>query len=388
MAVMPIQWSSAKPASAHGALTERWKLAMLCVVGILLNTWLACNLFLPDAWYGRNDFLSFYTGAKLAGTAELYDRAATRDIHVQAVGETGEIQFGRLPYYAWLLEPLARLPYRTAYVTWEALSLAALTAFVALWPGVPFASKLLTACWSLPAFVAFFNGQEDLFLLLWLALAVRLLAARHALAAGIVLTLCASKYHLFTLVPLVILAQRRWLMGAGALIGAGSLAGISFAVAGSDWPARYYAVLTYPGINTSLAHMPNLHSLFGSSSLGLTLQIAAMLALAVAVYVAARASSSFAVPLSLAVASGILVGFHGYLHDCALLLPAILMFWGVARKRFRLLLAALASPLPWFLLQMRWPAPAVTQLLILTFAISAAWMLARRQVPVTPDPAP
>jgi Glycosyltransferase family 87 len=354
---------------------SRWQIVLLCMAGIVLNSWIACSIFLPHAWAGRNDFLGFYTGATLAGDPNLYDRGSTADIHVKAVGETGEIQFGRFPYYAWLLRPLALLPYRTAYLVWEILSASALVAFVVLWPSAPHRTRWCVAFWMLPVFICFFNGQEDLFLLCWLGLAAWLLRKQKPLIAGMVLTLCASKFHLFTLVPLVVVAQRRWRMATGMLAGAGVLAAVSFAVAGPNWPAAYYAVLTHPGINTSLEHMPNLHSLFGTGWLGVMLQIVTTAALAFGVYVAAKSTASFERALALALAASILTAFHGYIHDGSLLLPAILAFLGAAEARIRLLVFALASPLPWFLLQFRWPLPVLTQLLILAFVCAGIWLL-------------
>lgn len=354
--------------------SQRWRIAALCIAGALLNTWLACSLFLPRAWQGRNDFLGFYAGGKLAGSPHLYDRDSVAAAHLQAIGETGEIQYGRLPYYAWMLKPLGLLPYPTAYAVWEVLLAAAFAGFLALWPGAAPRTKWCAGCWSLPAFVCLFNGQDDLLLLCCAAFAAWLLRHEKPLAAGLVLTLCASKYHLFILVPLVIVAQRRWRMAAGAGIGGGLALALSFAVAGPHWPWRYYELVAHPGINTGLAHMPNLHSLLGMGQLGLTLQFIATVALAAGVFLAARRTSSFEQPLALALAAGVLAGYHGYLHDCSLLLPGIIAFFGVATRHLRLPVIALASPVPWFLLQLPWPMPALTQLLILAFA--AAGILA------------
>jgi hypothetical protein len=370
---------------------KRWRIALLCAAGVLVNTLLACNLFLPRAWQGRNDFMGFYAGAQLAGTPNLYDRDSIGAAHLRAVGETGEIQYGRPPYYAWILKPLGRLPYRTAYTVWAVLMAASFCGFLALWPGVAARTKWLVGCWSIPAFVCLFNGQDDLLLLLCAALAAWLLRRDKPLAAGLILTLCASKYHLFMLVPLVIVAQRRWRMAAGAAIGVCLELALSFAVAGKQWPWRYYDLVAHPGINTGLPHMPNLHSLFGTSLPGIALQVIATLALAAGVFLAARRTSLFEPALGLALAAGVLAGYHGYLHDCALLLPGILAFFSAAPRDLRIPVVALASPVPWFLLQLPWPLPAVTQLLILAFAaagiLTLAWGPAAAPREFMPSPA-
>lgn len=338
----------------------------LCIAGVLINGWLACNLLLRGAWQGRNDFLGFYAGAQLAGSPQLYDRDSIAKVQLRTVGDTFEIQYGRLPYYAWMLQPLGRLPYRTAYAIWVAMQAAAFAGFLALWPGGGGRTKWLAGCWSIPAFVCLFNGQDDLLLLCCAACAAWLLRGKKAIAAGLVLTLCASKYHLFMLAPLVIVAQRRWRMAAGMAMGGAIAAAASFAVGGGDWPRRYYEVLTHPGINTGLRHMPNLHSLMGMGRLGLTLQVAATLALAAGVYLAARRCKRFEEPLALALAAGVLIGYHGYLHDCSLFLPAIIALFGMAGSYLRIPAMVLASPAPWFMLQFQWPPlPAAAQILML-----------------------
>lgn len=336
-----------------------------------MNIWLACNLFLPGAWQGRNDFLGLYAGARLVGSPNLYDHDAVRDVHLQAVGATGEIPFVRPPCYALFLKPLGLLPYRTAFAVWAILLAVALAGFAALWPGVAATTRWLICCWSLPAFVSLFNGQDVMLMLLWAALAARLVRAGQPAAAGMVLALCASKFHLLALVPVVILAQRRWRMAGGVAFGGCVLLALSFAAAGKGWPLRYYAVLTDARINPSVELMPNLHSLFGMGRYGLTLQIAAGLVLAVGLFLVARSASDFEGPLALALVAGVLVGFHSYLSDAALLLPALIIFSAAGYARLPAI--ALITPVPWFFLHLPRPLPTLTQVLIV--ALAAAGLL-------------
>lgn len=365
------------PSKTHGVLPlRRFAIRATCAVGVLLNVSLACNLFLPGAWRGRNDFLGFYVGARLAGSTHLYDRESVRLEQLRVVGETGEIQYGRLPVYALVLKPLAWLPYPRAYLIWEILSAAAFAGFIALWPGVAPPVRWLVCCWSLPAFVGLFNGQDDLLLLLCTALAARLLRAGKPATAGIVLALfTASKFHLFVLVPLVLLAQRRWRMAAGAAACISALLAISFGVAGKDWVRALYALVADPRVSTGLDHMPNLHSLLAPVPLGFPLQIAASLALAAGVFLVARRSNSFEWHLGLALAAGVLVAHHGYLHDGAMFLPAIMAFSDVNAKYARFLALTLATPIPWCVLHLTRPLPALTQLMLLAFVITGiAWL--------------
>lgn len=356
---------------------------LVCAVGVLLNSWLACNTLLRGAWQGgRNDFLGFYEGAKLVGTPGLYDRRSVGEVQRRAVGDTFEIEYGRLPYYAWMLKPLGLLPYRTAYLVWEIMLAAAFVGFLVLWPSANPRMKWYVGCWSLPAFVSLFNGQDDLLLLWWVALAAWLLRTGRPVSAGLLLTLCASKYHLFILVPLVILAQRRWRMAAGGAAGGAILLLISFMVAGKDWVWRYWAVLTHPEMSTSLAHMPNLHSLFGVGRLGLVAQLILTIALAAGVFLAARRTRSFEQPVAVALATGLLIGVHGYINDCPLLMPAIMVFAGM--PHVRVLAQTLATMIPWYMLQLQWPWPAITQLLILMFASACILLMLRSAEPPPP----
>ena len=188
------------------------------------------------------------------------------------------------PCYAWALKPLGWLPYHTAYVVWEVLLLAAFVGFITLWPGVGTARRWLVCCWSLPAFVSLVNAQGMTSCCCsGPQFAARLVRAKKPWVAGMVLALCASKFHLFGLVPLVILAQRRWRMAGGVVFGASVLLALSFAVAGQNWPLSYFAVLTHPGMSTGLDQMPNLHSLLGTS-VGMPVQIALGLIIAACLF--------------------------------------------------------------------------------------------------------
>src|SRR2546421_345900 len=83
------------------------------------------------------------------------------------------------------------------------LGAAVLVWFALLWPGGPV--TWMVTCWFLPAFVALFNGQDAGDLTLWVALAAVLVRRDRRFLAGMVLALCASKYHLAILLPIAIL---------------------------------------------------------------------------------------------------------------------------------------------------------------------------------------
>ena len=382
--------ASAGSDSGSAAEARRKPLPVIvCGAALALNILLVASLFVPDAWSGRNDFLGLYAGARLAGTPDLYNPAAIREVQSRSIGEAGEsLQFSRLPYYAAILKPLSLLPYRTAYLVWVCLSTAFVVGFAALWPDDRKTIALL-CCSSLPAVASLLNGQDVPLLLIVTAAAVWLLRRGNSFAAGLVLALLASKYHLAILVPLVILAQRRWRVAGGAASALAVLLIASFVVAGPRWPWQYYLLLTSSRIHPGTAHMPNLHGLFGALRFGVYGEAAAALLLGVLVFRAARRVSSFEWPLAIALAAGVLVSYHGYLADCALLLPALVQAASrSAPPPVRLPALALASPVPWFLLQLPAPLPAVTQLLIVGLVIGMSRALPYWRLPAKKSGSP
>ena len=352
----------------------------VCLGGIAANVWFAWNLFLPGAaGTGRNDFLELYAGGQLAGSPDLYNPAKVREAELRAIGESG-LPFPRLPYYALLLKPLTWMPYRTAYAVWATMMVAALAAFGILWPHARPASKWMLCCWSIPAWISVFNGQDVALLLLWVALAVWLLRGGREATAGVALALCASKYHLVVLVPLVILAQRRWRMAAGAAGAGAVMLAVSFLVAGASWPSRYWAGLADPGVQQAVSRMPNLYAQLRLIPFGLALQVVATILIAATVFLAARRTSEFAGPLALALAGSLLVSPHTYLADCALLLPALMIATagGAAGSLRRIPGVALATPIPWFLLELPLPLPTLTRALMLALVYELAGTLGLR----------
>src|ERR1035437_7047992 len=330
-----------------------------------MNLWLVWNLLLSGGATGRNDFLSFYAGATLAATPDLYDRAKISEVQLRAIGETGDSQkFVRLPCYAMFLKPLAWLPYRTAYLVWELLSATALAAALWLWPHSPPRTKWLAVCWTLPIYAGLLIGQDDTFVLFWIALSARLMHRKWPMAAGVAMALAASKYHLIVLVALVIVAQKRWRMAAGAAIGGCALLALSFALAGPDWPWRYFAVLADPSLVIDVRHMPGLWGSFQQMRFGLQFQILAAIVVAAVVFPAARLDPSFERPMALALVGGILISVHVWLADCSLLLPAIMISVYDKSSSMRLPAALMMVLVPWFVLQFHPPIPVLTRALI------------------------
>ncbi len=94
--------------------------AMACFVLLLLAAFAT-----PGGRTGQTDFLSYYTGARLAWTPGLYSPGQVHALQSQYGDPAALRPFVRLPFYAALLWPLGRLPYFTAHLVWQCLMLLA-----------------------------------------------------------------------------------------------------------------------------------------------------------------------------------------------------------------------------------------------------------------------
>jgi hypothetical protein len=127
------------------------------------------------------------------------------------------------PLIAWIVMPLAILPFPVAFGIWITASAFALgwAAWLcgAGWRGV------LSGFALLPVFVALGSGQVAPLLLLVVVWAVRLADSGRWAAAGALLALLSVKPQMGLLLPIVLLASGRWRIvvaaaAAGAVIGA------------------------------------------------------------------------------------------------------------------------------------------------------------------------
>jgi hypothetical protein len=195
-----------------------------------------------DGW-GRflgNDFMAFYTGAKLwmAGAPDLYDLDAQTSYQIAMAGrELGSvIPFISPPPALWLYLPFAQGGYLGGLLAWWALQLcSAITAAALLRRFIPnLATRLSPAqmaavclC-TMPTLLWLSYAQATgLVLLIWASALVLLVRGRDT-AAGVTLALLAFKPQLALGPALLMLGGRRWrALAAGALtlalIGAASL---------------------------------------------------------------------------------------------------------------------------------------------------------------------
>jgi len=274
---------------------------------------------------GANDFAPLYAATQLVGTDDLYASEPYYGFLRQRFGGINEsLRYTRPPHHALMFWPLGRLPYDTAHLLWTVLRAAAVAGFLFLWRRPSRPDAVMFTALSLPLGISFFNGQDTPFLLLWIALALHWQAKGRPFLAGLVFALCAAKFHLFVLLPLLLFGQRRWRMTAGLATGAAVLLAVSFAVAGAAWPLEYFATLTDGRVHPGVGNMPNLHGMFEGLPHAMWLEILAGAAVVAGAWHVVR-RSSFEVGLAAVLTGGLLLSYHGYRADCTVLLPAALL---------------------------------------------------------------
>jgi hypothetical protein len=317
------------------------------VIGIALLSTLAA-LHWQRIVHGQNDFVALYAGGTLAGTPELYSQPANEALIGSILGVTMQsVIYTRPPFYAVLLKPLTWLPYLAAYAVFCALCLGSILWFVIRFskdcPALP-----LFASFSIPIAALFLQGQDTPFLLAFLGASILLARQKRDFLAGLVLSLCAIKFHLFLFVPLLLLLKNRWRTLAGAASGTGILLLLGSAVAGVKSNGQYVQALRNPWINFSTDMMPNIHGLVNTLHASGPLEIAISCAVVLAFVWTCRKTENYEWLLALSLLCGLLVSYHSGIGDDILLLPVFVLMIASEYKSLRIALAAALSPLPYF----------------------------------------
>jgi hypothetical protein len=143
-------------------------------------------------------------------------------------------------------------------------------------------------------------------------------------SAGLVLSLCAAKFHLFLFLPVLVIAARLWRLAFGLSVGGSVLVAVSFLVGGMNWPGQLLRALANPSVHPTLRSslLASLESLgIQGVALGVLVALIALTS-AAAVWFCAR-RTDFPLALGVAMGAGTLTGFHVYLQDYLLWLPLL-----------------------------------------------------------------
>ena len=324
------------------------------------------------------DFAVFYSAPHLLETGDLYNTQRLHELERTFTGAYSEEHgYLRPPFHALLYWPLSRLSYSTARACWTVVLVLAFAGFIAFWPGPSPMATLMFASLAMPVFAAFTAGQELPLLLLFLAGAAVLLRRGRAFGAGLLLSLCAIKFHLFLLLPLLLIGGKYWRALGGLLAGGSILLAASFAAAGPLWPLLAVRAAMNLQFSPRAALMPNLHGMLAGLSQGWVVEMILSAAVAAAVWVVAR-RAPFLVALACALTGGLLLSYHAYFVDFAILLPAGLAVLASSRLGVQRLLAALLiSPVSYLLLVMGFPYSLPVVLGMLTLVGLSAYEVLR-----------
>jgi hypothetical protein len=316
---------------------------------------------------GVNDFLPRYTQARMVGSQQMFSiKAGYREQERIFRFHIDGAYHDRFPWQALLMAPLGRLPYLWAYWIWVGLSLAAFAGLVWTWL-LPRDCVLWGAVF-LPMAACLIMGQDTILLALCLAGVLRLAEKRREIAAGLILALCTAKPHLFLLVPLALIAHRRWRIVSSAALGTLGLLIVGTAAAGLAWPLRWWAVVQSVGSN-SVANVATRPSVFQFGMQSWTIALA--LALAIAFGALIWCSRTLETGVALAVIGSILIAPHSAIYDLPLLLVALPALPLVTCGRW--LRIALFTPFPYWALLNGAPWSMTVPLMLIATVGVCAW---------------
>jgi len=337
-------------------------LFLLAVPLAMINT-CAFFLVLPDALHGYCDFRQLYTAGHmvLSGhSMQVYDYEASRIAQNQVVSHgNGALPFNHLAYEALLFSLLALLPYRVAYVVLAIVNLGLLAGcFRILRPYFGDLSELprwlpfLLPLGFLPSTFAIGEGQDSILLLMLAASSFILLERGRERWAGAVLALTLFKFQFALPIALLYLCWKRWRFMEGFILCGACVLAVSFAMVGPAGAVIYAKELISMsarlsadgqvryGIRPEL--MMNLRGfvyLIGHRILSASMiqVITGVFSLAVLLWAATQKAS-----FPLAVTVAVLVSYHCFVDDAALLLIPLAVIIG--RKLFWMACSVLIIP--------------------------------------------
>jgi hypothetical protein len=275
------------------------------------------------------DFHTYLAAAVVGlqqGWSHIYDQGLVAAAQNHLVPGQHAQPFLSPPTLAWLAAPLTVLPYWMAFGTWAVLSFLAFAAALA-WSGMSTGAArwiavvgALTPWWVLHAVNL---GQVVPLVAAGVVVAWRLVRDDKEIAAGVLLSVIFLKPNTAILVPVALLAARRYRVFAAWLATGGVLAVIALLVLGPDGLSGYLNQLRSP--------LPSgADSLTLKGAVGATGVVAAVLRVLIVGMVVAtafrlRASAGLVVPIG--IVGSLIVSPYLHASDLCLLSGAAWMVW-------------------------------------------------------------
>jgi alpha-1,2-mannosyltransferase len=187
------------------------------------------------------DFVSFWTASRIAlggHPAEVYDVAAhhaAQSALFPQSADAGYVAFFYPPMFLLLCLPLAMLPYLWSLGLWLGITGFACYRVLRAWLGTQFGALPILA---FPAMLSNLGHGQNAFLSAALFGGGALMLDTRPIAAGLCLGALVYKPHLAIVVPIALIAARRWRTLFSAVVCATAFCLASLAVFGADaWRA-------------------------------------------------------------------------------------------------------------------------------------------------------
>jgi hypothetical protein len=208
--------------------------------------------------FGTPDYAGFYVAAAILNRnlpERLYDQELQSALlHSLLPGTEPEVRypFGHAPFVAFLLRPLARLPFRWSYPLWLfILAVIALAGFAVLRraasgisPG-DWATAFLVSLSFLPLIQeCWLAGQLSIIGFFWVAVALWNLRPGKLFGCGAALAMCVYKPTLMIFALPVLVVAGQWRILAGFATGGAGLALLSLGAVGWSGCRSYLDMLT------------------------------------------------------------------------------------------------------------------------------------------------
>ncbi len=248
------------------------------------------------------------------------------------------------PYERIIYVVLALFKFRIAFSLWWACNLGFLFMSVfLLWPHIPrlhgsLPYLLILVATFFPLLVALVQGQNSVLLLAFLTLSYCSLEKNHDFRAGFLLSMGMFKFVLVIPMAFWLILERRWRSLAGFISGCVVLFFIALWLVGFGGIESYIRQIAGYGKKAPedlgrVAAMPNFRGLFHAIGSGIAPEIwltvlTIVASIALVVWVGARLSRyrSLSLRFSIEVFVAIMISYHFYPHDEAVLvLPTLLL---------------------------------------------------------------
>jgi len=303
------------------------------------------SVFRARTWIVGSDGLPIYTDfgvwwaaglqALHGNPAALYDPTEFAKIQAALFRPVDGFFYPNWPSYPptffLVLAPLALLPYRYAFITWDAVTLLGCVAVVYLIvrrsPAIPLALASAFTAWN---FIAAQNG----FLTASLLGLSLLFLERQPVLAGVFIGCLTYKPQYGILFPVALMASRKWRAVVSAGISAALLATISIVLFGADaWAAFPEGFLVQgklslgagPGSNWGYLQTVYglIRSLHGSALMAWLAQGLTALAAAVIVWIVWRSRVRYALKAATLSAAALIATPYAFAYDmAAIVVPA------------------------------------------------------------------